>query len=545
MLIILLCVKAYTALSAKAIVPTNALRHDAIPQTKTAVSTNALQHDAIPPAMRYALPDTPRHETISPTQASAAQNALNDTISLTLSEVVNMARSGSIASKQAITVRKTKYWEWRTYRSNYQPQLELTGTLPGFMKTTTPVTQPNGTVKFEPIHNNNSTLNLAFSQSITATGGSIYGATELQRFDDFDRSTTLYNAIPYTIGYSQPLFQFNQLKWDKRIAPLLYQESRQQYIADMELIAVTASGYFFDLLLAQVNHQIAEANLQSTRQIQRIADEKFALGKISRNEILQLQLEALKAEKSVGTAKRSMEIASLNLRAYTGLQQAKNISLKLPPSVINMNVQTERVLAEAFANNAESIGYMRRIQEAKRDVAKARGETGLNAKLNANLGYTNTSPSLSKVYRNPQNQQLVEIAFSIPILDWGRSRSRTKTAEANLEFSQYEVEQDKQNFTQAVTTQVTLFDMMKGQVALSAVADSIATEKYEIAQSRYMLGNLSITDLSIAFTEKDQAKRDFVMALRDFWGAYYELRYLSLYDFEQNKKITYDTVTEH
>ena len=57
----------------------------------------------------------------------------------------------------------------------------------------------------------------------------------------------------------------------------------------MELIAVKACGYFFDLLLAQVNHQIAEANLQNTRQIQRIADEKFALGKISRNEILQLE----------------------------------------------------------------------------------------------------------------------------------------------------------------------------------------------------------------------------------------------------------------
>jgi hypothetical protein len=53
------------------------------------------------------------------------------------------------------------------------------------------------------------------------------------------------------------------------------------------------------------------------------------------------------------------------------------------------------------------------------------------------------------------------------------------------------------------------------------------------------LGNLSITDLSIAFQENDQAKRDYVYALREFWGSYYRLRYLSLYDFEQGKKITY------
>ena len=81
--------------------------------------------------------------------------------------------------------------------------------------------------------------------------------------------------------------------------------------------------------------------------------------------------------------------------------------------------------------------------------------------------------------------------------------------------------------------------MMKGQVELTAQADSIASEKYNIAQQRYVLGNLSITDLSIAFQEKDQGKRDYIAALRDFWGAYYQLRYLSLYDFEKNEKITY------
>ncbi len=80
---------------------------------------------------------------------------------------------------------------------------------------------------------------------------------------------------------------------------------------------------------------------------------------------------------------------------------------------------------------------------------------------------------------------------------------------------------------------------MKEQLLLTAQADSIAAEKYQIAKDRYVLGNLSITDLSIAFQENDQAKRDYIFALRDFWGAYYQLRCLSLYDFEKNKKISY------
>ena len=469
----------------------------------------------------------------------ACANQGNDTLTLSLQQVVAMAKNKSIESKQAITTKETKYWQYRTFRSNYQPQLSLAGTLPGYNKTFTQVVQPDGTIQFQPIHNDNSSLNLSFSQSIAATGATVFGTTQLQRFDDFDRKNVLYNSVPFGIGYSQPMFQFNQLRWDKKIEPLKFEESKQAYIESMEQIAIRANGYFFDLLLAQVNFQIAATNLANTQNILRIAREKFEIGKISRNEILQLQLELLKAQKALGIAKRDMEIATLNLRAYTGLQQTDKINLALPEAIIDMQVTSEKVLAEAYANRSDAIAFLRRIAEANRDVAKAKDDNGLNATLTARLGYSKSAATVPKVYQSPQDQQLVQLSFDIPILDWGRSKSRTRTAQANLQFTKYAVEQDKQIFAQQIITQVTLFDMMKEQLYLTASADSIATEKYQIAKDRYVLGNLSITDLSIAFQEKDQAKRDYISALRDFWGAYYQLRYLSLYDFERNEKILY------
>jgi len=465
--------------------------------------------------------------------------SMNDTLTLTLQQVVEMAKAKSIASRQASTTKETKYWEYRTFKSNYQPQLSLDGTFPGYNKSFIEVQQPDGTILFQSIHNNNSSLNLSFSQSIAATGGTIFGTTQLQRFDDFNNKNTLYNGVPFGIGYTQPLFQFNNLKWEKKIQPLKYNESKQAYIESMEAIAYKASGYFFDLLLVQVNLQIAETNLGNTKNILRIANEKYNLGKISKNEILQLQLEQLKALKSMGIAKRDMEIATLNLRAYSGLQDMQKISLLLPGAVIDMKVSTDKVLEEAYANRSDAIAFVRRIAEAKRDVAKAKGDNGLNASLNAQLGFSKSATTIPKVYQSPMDQQQVQLTFEIPILDWGRSKSREKTAEANLQFVSFSVEQDKQIFTQEIFTQVTLFDMMKEQLVLTANADSIASEKYQISKDRYVLGNLSITDLSIAFQEKDQAKRDYIAALRDFWGAYYQLRYLSLYDFETKQKIMY------
>jgi outer membrane protein TolC len=464
----------------------------------------------------------------------------NDTMKLALQQVVGMARAKSIASKQATTLRETRYWEWRTYKSNYKPQLSLSGNLPGYSKTFREVLQPNGTIEFQPVRYNNSALNLALSQTIGKTGGTVFGTTQMQRFDDFDRNTILYNGVPYAIGYSQPLWRYNPLKWDQKVEPLKYNESKQSYLESLELISINACNYFFDLLLAQVNYQIAETNLGNTQNILRIANEKFEMGKISRNEILQLNLEQLKAKKAVGIARRDMEISALNLRSYIGLQNTDKITLSLPDAIIHMSVDTAKVVAEAYENRSDAIGFIRRILEAKRDVARAKGDNGLNATLTARVGFSKSARSIGKVYESPLNQQAFQLEFDIPILDWGRSKSRTKTAEAIKQFTEYAVEQDKQNFTQEIYTQVTLFDMMKDQLLLTAKADSIASEKYLIAKERYVLGNLSITDLSIAFQENDQAKQDYIFALRDFWGAYYQLRYLSLYDFEKNQKIFYE-----
>jgi outer membrane protein len=289
--------------------------------------------------------------------------------------------------------------------------------------------------------------------------------------------------------------------------------------------------------LAQVNLQIAETNLTNTQNILKVANEKYELGKNTRNEILQLQLELLKARKAVGVSKRDLEVASLNLKAYIGLQAEGKVELQTPDQPAALTLSSEKAIEQAFANRADAIGFGRRTLEAERTVAKAKGDNGLNATLTATLGFSNRGITVPELYRRPQDQQTVELQLDIPILDWGRSKSRTKTAEAQRQLTQYAVEQDKQNFQQEIYTQVTLFEMLRDQLSLTVQADSIASEKYRIAQDRYVLGNLSITDLSISFTEKDQAKRDYIYALRDYWGAYYKLRQLTLYDFETESKL--------
>ncbi|MEX2336235.1 MAG: TolC family protein, partial [Fulvivirga sp.] len=62
-------------------------------------------------------------------------------------------------------------------------------------------------------------------------------------------------------------------------------------------------------------------------------------------------------------------------------------------------------------------------------------------------------------------------------------------------------------------------------------SDEVAQERYNVAQNRYLIGKIDITNLNIALEEKDEAKTSYIQALRSFWTAYYNLRRLTLYDF--------------
>ena len=81
------------------------------------------------------------------------------------------------------------------------------------------------------------------------------------------------------------------------------------------------------------------------------------------------------------------------------------------------------------------------------------------------------------------------------------------------------------------------------QLQITRKSDEVAQERYTVAQNRYLIGKIDITNLNIALTEKDDAKRSYINALRDYWDAYYNLRRLTLYDFVNNQ-LLYDAEDE-
>lgn len=468
---------------------------------------------------------------------SICSNSQAQSGTLNLEEVISLARGGSPISLRAATIKENRYWQYKTYLSDYKPQLVLDGS-ESYRNEVIPVQQPNGAIDYRSVHQNRAGITMSLEQQIGITGSRIFLSSSMDRFDNFLQESTGYGGNPAFIGISQPLFRFNKLRWNRKIEPLRFEESQKEYVEELEAIAVDATELFFDLLLAQSSLHIATVNLGNNDTIYQIAEGRYNLGKVSEGELLQLELTLMRSRQQVARARLDMETTALRLKSYIGINDSDSISLLPPAEIPVFKVAVNIALQEALANRQAAIAFKRQGLEAERELARARGSSGLNAELTATYGLTNQGSEFSDVYRSPASQQALMLNFSIPIIDWGRQRSRVKTAEANQQLVNYTIAQDRINFEQEIYTQVKLFEMLRQQTQIAAKSDKIAQRRYDMSRKSYLIGKISITDLNIAMQEKDEARRSYIAALRDFWVAHYRLRQLTLYDFEGKKRIS-------
>jgi outer membrane protein len=461
-------------------------------------------------------------------------------LSLSLENVVYLAKTQSSSVKYAQNSNVNSFWRWRNFETRFRPQLTLRGDLPSYTHSTTPITQPDGSIEFKQVSNAQVSSSISLSQSIPQLGTSVYAATSIYRIQDFNNNSVDFSGSPFSVGFTQPIFGYNGMKWSKKTEPLIYNEANRNYIESIEEIALNATIKFFKYLRVQTNFNLAESNLKNSEVNLIIAETKRKLGTISENDYSRIQLSVLNARKSLNSARMDLRNADFELKSYIGLDQEKDISLIIPLNVIFFDIDPQKALSEAQSNRKEALFYERRLISAERDVEQAKRNSGLSAQLKGSYGISNSAEEFPEIYKNPETQRVFKLTVTVPILDWGRSASEVKLAESERDLVVFDVEKDQQDFERSVIVQVEQFGLLKDQMATALEADKVAENGYKIALKKFQNGEISITDLNIALSERDKAKRDYITSLEDYWRAYYNLRILTLYDFENDCKLIYN-----
>ena len=483
--------------------------------------------------------------TFSPTVHAQEQEIANNastTRVFGLEQSIEYAKLNSPLTRAARYALLSAKWRFRSFRADLLPSISLTGDAPNYNKSIFSNTLDDGTVTFSSRTQSEASLGVSIDQNIMPTGGRLSLSSGLTRLGIFQSENTyLWQSTPLVASYRQPLNQFNSLKWRAITEPLRYRIAQKQYVEDLENLAFTVTQSFFDLLLAKINVEVAEFNVTVNDSIYNISQGRFQVGSIAENELLQSELEFRNARNSLTTAGINYLRIEEEFKALLGLDDDEILEIVLPSVASSFDLDVEQAYDLARENNSTALQFELNELLADQTYDQARKSTGLSATLQASFGLNQTSQDFDQLYEDPQNRQFFSLGFEVPIFNWGKNMAEIKSARNDQMETANTIAYQKRQFELSIKSTVREFPQLRDQVELARISDEIATRRYDVSKNRYLIGRIDVTNLFIAQNEKDGARRNYIQALRSYWTGYYNLRRLTLYDFEQNEPILYTT----
>ena len=439
---------------------------------------------------------------------------------LTLEQAIELAKKKSHTTKIAANEFKLANLAYAAYQIALKPTLSFYGNAPVYNKDNYAVTQPDGSIKFLSRSQNYSNVGIGFSQPLPFTGGTIAVNTDLYRFDNFVTKTKQYNGTPVFIRLTQPLFKYNPYKRDKKIAALKLQEADQTMKTEMMQMDYDICLLYFDIVEAQVSQQLATNNLQNATNNLSIEKRRVQLGVSTEDKVLQLEIQQINSLQQQTAAQLNIRQALLALQTYINSTDTTIALLQLPAQLPLLSIDKGKAIESAKKNLPLYLSFQRKKLEAAGKTSAAKKQ-GRQIDLVASFGLNNAAADIPAIYRNPQDQQRFSIGFNIPVAEWGRRKNSLATAKIQEEQIEISNKQEEAKLVTEITNLVNELPVLQQNIQQSLLLDTLSQRRFAITNRLFQSGKTSLLELQAAQTEKDNARRNYISAVRRFWESYY------------------------
>ena len=338
----------------------------------------------------------------------------------------------------------------------------------------------------------------------------------------------------------QPLFSFNEFKWERKIEPIKYEEAKKSYLQSMEDVNIKAVRLFFDMALYQMNVKTYEKNVMSNDSLYQMAKGRFELGTIDQGDLMQMELNYLRSTDQLNKSTIDLQMRRARLMRFLGYNDNIEFELVTSTDVPQFQVDVDMATELARQNNPQMLSMDRQLLEAQMSVAQAKANARFNADLRASYGLAQQATDLSNAYRDPRQSQGLSVGVSVPILDWGKRKGMLKLAVSRFDVTKLSLDQQKIDFDQTIFLDVTNFNMQGAQLALAAKTDTLSQTRFDITKQKFIIGKVDVLKLNDALEAKDNAIQNYMGALRTYWDFYYNIRKTTLFDFENDRALEQD-----
>ncbi len=457
---------------------------------------------------------------------------------LTLQDAIALAQRKSPRYLQAqAQVEEARALD-RAFNARLMPQLSLAGTLPAYNRSIISVLQPDGSTQFLPQQQMSTQLGFRFDQRLPLTGGNLSVSSSLSRLQiSGNQSVQSWSSQPVWISLSQDILRPNESAWDRRMQNAQIVSDERTYRSNLENVALQTTDLFFNAYAADAQLRNAIANAAVNDTLYKINTGRFAVGRIGENDLLQSQLALLRAQSALEAARINQAQQHEAFRLGIGLGPDADFDLVVTSVVPSYEPDTARAVHEALLSGTTASFLELQDVQARRRVVEAKLSNGVGATITASYGFNATAPEARMAYQNLLEGRQLTLGVQVPIWQWGAHSESVHAAQMAQQITNVQAASTRDQVAMQAHFAVLQLGQARRSLAILVVADSVAGRRYEVAYNRYVTGRITIDNLYIAQAEKDQALTDYAEGLRRFWLSHYNLRMMTLFDFEAGQPL--------
>lgn len=279
---------------------------------------------------------------------------------------------------------------------------------------------------------------------------------------------------------------------------------------------------YYGLALATAQRGAAEQNLAAAEEFERITSLLFSGGEVAAVDLTRAQLQTIARRDELERARANETVAAGSLRVFVGYDFARPIStmdLALAAPVAGEFLQFK---IEDISRRPEFAQFEAQLNAAKQEVRIARADRlpQLSYSLLGGFDTDSLRPPRLKEHTG------VSAAFSlsIPIFDWGASRSRERQASLRAQIAENERTIAARGFTQQFYAAQAEVTSASTRIRLAGTGVTQAQSNLNASIARYRAGEAQIIEVTDALTTLAAQRFALYQAIFDYQTALARLR---------------------
>lgn len=292
-------------------------------------------------------------------------------------------------------------------------------------------------------------------------------------------------------------------------------------VARSALRQATVEAYY-GLALTAAQTRSAEQNLAAAREFEHVTSLLLSGGEVAPVDLTRAQLQTNQREGELEQARANESVAAGALRVFVGYDAARALAVADLATLVPATGEVERLSADTVGRRPEFAQFDAQIRAAEQDVRVAHADRLPQFSYTINGGFDTDS------LRPPRLREHTGFSaafnLTIPIFDWGATRSRERQAKVKLQIAENERTQAVRGFAQQFNSARTQAQSAAARIRLATAGVTLAESNLDASVARYRAGEAQIVEVTDAQTTLASQRLAFFQALFDYQVALSRLR---------------------